>query len=61
MDELRDDDSERFNRLKNSMNSLRKEKKRKRLDQQSEYRMKGKRRQEVSYQGADTTERSEDE
>ncbi len=35
MDKLRDDDSARFNRLKNPKNSLRKEKKRKRLEQQS--------------------------
>ncbi len=31
------------------------------LEQQSEYRMKRKRRQEVSYQGANTMESSEDE
>ncbi len=61
MRKLRDDDSDRFIRLKNPMNSLRKEKKRKWLEQQSEYRIKRKRRQEVSYQGANTTESSEDE
>ncbi len=61
MHKLCDDDSGRFNRLKNPMDFLRKEKKWKRSEQQSEYDMKRKRRQEVSYRGANPTKRSEDE
>ena len=61
MYKLREDDSKWFNRHKNRMDSLGKEKKRKRSKQQSKYRMKRKIRLEVSYRGANTTETSEDE
>ncbi len=61
MHKLRDDDNEWIDRHKNRMDSLGKERKRKRSAQQSKYRMKGKRRLETNYRGADSTETSDGE